>query len=581
MNKNTPRVPYLKNWKIPYSDKIFRVIQEFSLTEKVVFFFFVTLLCISAVMLLWRVNKSFLVEVPEYGGSLTEGILGSPRFINPLLAISDIDRDLTSLVYSGLLKTDPDGALVPDLAQSYTITDDGRTYTFKLKDNVHFHDGVKVTADDVVFTIEQIKDPLLKSPRKTNWDGVTVNKIDDTTIEFSLHQPYSPFIQNLTLGILPKHIWKTATADEFPFSQYNIKPVGSGPYKITNIAYTSGGLPSEYTFSSFNSYALGRPYIDTITVKAYPNEKDIIDAFRNGDVQSIYGITPQKLSGVPSDSDMVMVAPLPRVFGVFFNQNMAPVLVNKEVRMALSMATDKKQIVDTVLGGYGQSIIHAIPPKILAETEGTRVTEEDIADAKALLEKNGWKLNDDGIYQKTDKKQTTLLQFSLSTSAAPELKAVAQMLQEQWRKIGAQVDIKIFEVGDLNQNIIRPRKYDALLFGEVIGRDLDLYPFWHSSGRVDPGLNIALYTSLRVDKILEDIRRTTDGSQQEVLYKKFNTEIESDLPAIFIYSPYFIYIVPNNIHNIHLGQLTTPGERWNGIHTWYIETSNVWKLFAK
>ncbi|MDQ5949158.1 MAG: peptide/nickel transport system substrate-binding protein [Patescibacteria group bacterium] len=581
MNKNTPRVPYLKNWKIPYSDKIFRVIQEFSLTEKVVFFFFVTLLCISAVMLLWRVNKSFLVEVPEYGGSLTEGILGSPRFINPLLAISDIDRDLTSLVYSGLLKTDPDGALVPDLAQSYTITDDGRTYTFKLKDNVHFHDGVKVTADDVVFTIEQIKDPLLKSPRKTNWDGVTVNKIDDTTIEFSLHQPYSPFIQNLTLGILPKHIWKTATADEFPFSQYNIKPVGSGPYKITNIAYTSGGLPSEYTFSSFHSYALGRPYIDTITVKAYPNEKDIIDAFRNGDVQSIYGITPQKLSGVPSDSDMVMVAPLPRVFGVFFNQNMAPVLVNKEVRMALSMATDKKQIVDTVLGGYGQSIIHAIPPKILAETEGTRVTEEDIADAKALLEKNGWKLNDDGIYQKTDKKQTTLLQFSLSTSAAPELKAVAQMLQEQWRKIGAQVDIKIFEVGDLNQNIIRPRKYDALLFGEVIGRDLDLYPFWHSSGRVDPGLNIALYTSLRVDKILEDIRRTTDGSQQEVLYKKFNTEIESDLPAIFIYSPYFIYIVPNNIHNIHLGQLTTPGERWNGIHTWYIETSNVWKLFAK
>jgi peptide/nickel transport system substrate-binding protein len=300
VNKNTPRVPYLKNWKIPYSDKIFRVIQEFSLTEKVVFFFFVTLLCISAVMLLWRVNKSFLVEVPEYGGSLTEGILGSPRFINPLLAISDIDRDLTSLVYSGLLKTDPDGALVPDLAQSYTITDDGRTYTFKLKDNVHFHDGVKVTADDVVFTIEQIKDPLLKSPRKTNWDGVTVNKIDDTTIEFSLHQPYSPFIQNLTLGILPKHIWKTATADEFPFSQYNIKPVGSGPYKITNIAYTSGGLPSEYTFSSFHSYALGRPYIDTITVKAYPNEKDIIDAFRNGDVQSIYGITPQKLSGVPS-----------------------------------------------------------------------------------------------------------------------------------------------------------------------------------------------------------------------------------------------------------------------------------------
>lgn len=558
-----------------------RVIQAFSLTEKVIFFFLVTMFFISSLLLLWQVNKSFLVEVPDYGGSLTEGVIGSPRFINPLLAISDADRDLTVLVYSGLLKVKMDGTLAPDLAESYTISDDGLVYTFILKKNVKFHDDTPVTADDVIFTIDEAKDPALKSPRKSNWDGVTVKKIDDMTVQFILKQPYSPFIQNMTLGILPKHIWKTANNEEFPFSQFNTKAIGSGPYKINTITYTSSGLPSEYHLVAFKKYALGEPYITNITLKAYPNEKDAVIAYNNGDIESIHGVSGEKIPTLKVSNSESIVSPLPRVFGVFFNQNTAPVFVNLEVRQALNMITNRQEIIDSVLSGYGQSAFEPIPPKTVSQNTSAPFDETaQIEKAKALLVKRGWQQNSDGIFEKKDKKSTITLAFSISTSDAPELKKTAQILQKQWQKIGARVDVKIFEISDLNQNIIRTRKYDALLFGEVIGRDMDLYPFWHSSQRVDPGLNIALYTNLKADKILDTIRKTTDPEKQKELYNNFNTEINTDTPAIFTYSPYFIYVVPKKIHNIQLGQLTTPAERFDNISEWYIETNNIWKIFA-
>jgi peptide/nickel transport system substrate-binding protein len=585
MPPEIPEIKQKKQWELPYSQKITRVINAFSLTEKVLFYTFIVIFAVSAIFLLSQVNRAFMVEVPDYGGSLTEGIVGTPRFVNPLLATSDIDRDLSTLVYSGLLKVGQDGNLVPDLAASYDISEDGLTYTVTLKDNVYFHDDTKVTTDDILFTIQTAQDPTLKSPRKTNWDGVVVNKVDDKTITFTLKQAYSPFIQNLTLGILPKHIWKTATMEEFPFSQFNLKPVGTGPYKIDSITYTSGGLPSEYRLTSHAKYALGKPYITTLTVKAYQNQKDLADAYENGDVESLYGISPKQLQTLPIPQNDIILSPLPRVFGVFFNQNISPVLVYKEVRQALNIATDKQAIVDQILSGYGEPIDEPVPPKTLASSaseESIASSTNRIDEAKALLAKNGWKQNDEGIFEKTDsKKNVTRLSFSISTGDAAELKDTAYLLQKQWQALGAEVDVKIFEIGDLNQNVIRARKYDALLFGEIIGRDLDLYPFWHSSQRNDPGLNIALYANVKADKILENIRKTTGVREQETLYNDFSKEIINDMPAVFTYSPYFIYIIPEKVHNVKLGTLTTASERWGNIGNWYIETNNVWKIFTK
>jgi peptide/nickel transport system substrate-binding protein len=568
---------------MPYAHKVTRVISSFTLTEKIIFYFFTAVLSLSALSLLWQVNKLFLVTVPDYGGSFSEGVVGSARFVNPLLAVSDPDRDLTELVYSGLLRVTADGQFTPDLAESYSISPDGLTYTFVIRKNAEFQDGTKVTADDVVFTVQKAQDPALQSPRKTNWDGVTVKKVDAQTVQFILKQPYSPFIQNTTLGILPAHIWKSATIDEFPFSQWNIKAVGSGPYKIDSIVYTSSGLPSEYHLSAFQKYALGRPFISNIVIKLYSDQKSLLDAESSGNIDSIHGLSATELSGLKMDGSQKIISPLPRVFGVFFNQNQAPVLLNPEVRQALSMATDKQAIVDGVLGGYGQTINEPVPPSQIS-AKSASVFDETAADAKAmaLLTKNGWKQNANGIFQKTDsKKNTTTLSFSISTSDAPDLKATALLLQKQWQKIGALVDVKIFEINDLNQNIIRPRKYDILLFGEVVSSYSDLYPFWHSSERLDPGLNVAMYTNLKVDKILETLRNTTDETTQQKLYQNFETQIELDTPAVFLYSPDFVYIAPKKIQNVKLGSLVTPAQRFSDVYKWYIETNEIWKIFTK
>ncbi|KND48163.1 MAG: peptide/nickel transport system substrate-binding protein [Parcubacteria bacterium C7867-006] len=570
-----------KEWKIPYSDKAMKVIQSFSLTEKTIFFIFSAIFIISGLSLLYQVNKLFLVEVPNYGGSLTEGVIGSPRFINPLLASSDIDKDLTSLIYSGLLKADSSGELSPDLADSYTISDDSLIYTFKIRDDAVFHDGTSVTADDVIFTIEKAQNSELKSPREANWSGVKVEKINDKTVSFILKQPYSSFIQNTTLGILPKHIWNKASIEEFPFSQFNTKPVGTGPYKIDYITYTSSGLPSEYHLVSFNKYALGKPYITKIIIKSYQNEADIIDAYKKGDIESLHSVSPKELPALKIASDEIILSPLPRIFGVFFNQNVAPIFVNKEVRQALNVVTDKQAIIDNILGGYGQAIDTPVPLKTMSEKEISTTSSDRIEKAKAILTKAGWSQNEDGVFVKKDKKETITLSFSISTGNVPELKETAYLLQKQWQELGAVVEVKIFEIGDLNQNIIKPRKYDSLLFGEVVGRDMDLYPFWHSSQRNSPGLNIALYTNLKADKLLENIRNTSNPELKQGYFNSFNKEITNDAPAVFTYSPYFIYIVPKKIKSVTIGQITTPGERFADVGKWYIETNNVWKIFIK
>ncbi|MEK7066299.1 MAG: ABC transporter substrate-binding protein, partial [Patescibacteria group bacterium] len=336
------------------------------------FYFFLTVFVVSSSLLLWKVNQAYLVEFPAYGGQLKEGIIGSPRFINPILAMSDADRDMTSLIYSGLMKSNSKGDLVPDLAESYSISKDGLIYKFKLKDNAYFHNGEKVTTDDVEFTINKTQDSVLKSPKRANWDSVTVKKLNDNEIEFILKQPYSPFLENTTLGILPKKVWANFDNDQFSFSLSNIEPIGSGPYKIKSLKKDSYGIPTYYTLVSFNKYVSGAPYIKNLMINFYQNEKSLIDAFKGRDIESISAVSSQNAEMLKDESGLRIIrSPLPRIFGVFFNQSQAPVLGNKEVREALNAAIDKDRIVSDVLNGYGIGIDSPIPPDLIETKSAT------------------------------------------------------------------------------------------------------------------------------------------------------------------------------------------------------------------
>lgn len=565
-----------------------RTIHKFSATERVIFGLLIAIFSISVFVLVWNVNKSFMVPVPAAGGSLVEGVIGSPRFVNPILALSDVDRDLTTLVYSGLLKVE-NGELVPDLAKRYTISPDGLTYTFTLQDDIYFQDGEPITADDVEFTIQKAQDGLLKSPRRANWDGVSIEKISPTQIRFILKKPYAPFIENATLGILPKHIWKNVDVEQFTFSQYNIEPIGSGPYKLQSVQRDSGGLPQSYELTPYKKYIHGAAYISSLTLKFFSNEKLLLEAFSEGLIESMNSISPVEAAKLSKGTAHIYKTPLPRIFGVFFNQNQAPVLANKEIRQALNMVVDRDRIVHQVLNDYGTKIYSPIPAGVLPDAtttpaktlEGTALVTR-IENAKSLLEKNGWALNKDGILEKKVKnKDSQLLQFSLSTSNVPELKAAAEIVKEDWEALGARVTIKIFEAGDLNQNVIRPRKYDALLFGEIVGRDLDLFAFWHSSQRNDPGLNIAMYVNSKVDKLLEEARTLSDQKERLDRFVKIEDAVTSDIPAVFLYSPDFIYTLPEKIKGAQIEHITSPGDRFETITHWYINTDDVWKVFVK
>ena len=554
--------------------------------EQIIFILLAIAIIVSSFGLLWKLSQSFMVQVPAKGGSLTEGVVGTPRFINPLFAISDADRDVLTLVYSGLMRATSDGTLTTDLAKSYEVSKDGLKYTFVLKDNLVWQDGSPITVDDVIFTVQKAQDPSLRSVKRANWDGVTVEKINDKTVIFTLDRPYSPFLENTTMGILPKHIWKDIDSEQFGFSKFNIEPIGSGPYKITNIKKDNTGIPQYYDFVPFKKYALGEPYISKLRIKFYPNSDTLLESFNDGQVESINSISPESAEKITNNNIVIKSTPLPRVFGVFFNQNQAKIFTDKTVRKALNIATNKEKIVNEILYGYGTVMNSPIPPGALGYEKSTTndeftSPEERVAYAKSLLEDDGWKFDDEKkVMIKKTKNSEKELSFSISTSEVPELKAVANELKEQWEKIGARVDVKIFEIGSLNQKIIRPRKYDALLFGEIVGRGSDLFAFWHSSQRLDPGLNIASYANIAADKLLENAREITSTKKRIEKYKLFQEEIKSDLPAVFLYSPDFIYVLPKKIHGVEINNATTPSERFLNISNWYIETNNVWKIFA-
>jgi peptide/nickel transport system substrate-binding protein len=561
-----------------------KIINSFGLTEKTLFIIFLTSLIVSGISLLGKLNSYLVTEVPAHGGSLTEGLIGSSRFINPLLELSDADRDLTYLIYSGLMRATAEGELIPDLAESYTVSDDGLTYNFKIKENAYFQDGKKVTADDIEYTIRMAQDINLRSPKRNNWIGVTINKINESEISFELKQPYSPFLENTTLGILPKHIWGNATADEFPFSPYNTEPIGSGSYQVSNIKRNSSGIPTSYELKSFERYTLCEPFITNLKLNFYANEKDLSTAYSNGQIDSTSSLSPQNFNILKEDDATEKIS-LPRVFGVFFNQNQAKVFLNKEVRTALNMTVDKDRIITEALGGYAEKVDGPLPNGILPIIQNASTTynrDEAIKQAQTILTKAGWKYNDTEkiLEKKISKTETQKLAFSISTSNTTDLKQVADILKEDWTILGAQVEILTFDSADLNQNIIGQRKYDALLFGEIINRGLDLFAFWHSSQR-NTGYNVALYANSKADKLLEDARQTSDKDTRLKKYTLFEDEIANDIPAVFIYSPEFIYILPPKVRGFQSGLINNRSERFEEIYKWYIESDKIWNFLSK
>ncbi len=575
----------IRNFKLPKIEEVEKALSFFSKKEWTIFSCFVVVLVISTLSILQSINSSFLVSIPMKGGIISEGIMGTPRFINPILALSDADNDLTTLIYSGLMRKQKDGTIIPDLAKSVESSKDGLTHTFILKDKIFFQDGKPVTSDDVIFTINAVKDPIIKSPRKSNWDGITVEKIDDKTIKFTLKQSYASFLDNMTLGIMPKHIWSNSPIE---LNDANTNPIGSGPYMVYKINKTSTGTIDSYELVSFKNFIQKEPYLKNISLHFYSNETSLVSAYEAGAVDQISSITPEDASFLKGKNNRIETAVLPRIFGLFFNQNQNQIFTDKNIRSAIDKAINKERIVSEVLKGYGIVIEDPIPPNIIdyqkLNTNTNQTQEERTKKAQDILAKDGWKIGPSGFLEKNTvvkkKKTNQILEFSISTGNTPDLVKSAELVKQDLENLKMKVDVKTFEIGNLNQGVIRPRKYDVLLFGQIINHESDLLAFWHSSQRNDPGLNVAMYTNAKVDKILESAFITVDEKARIKKYAQFEDEIKKDIPAVFLYSPNFIYVVSKKLEGLNIDHITSPSNRFINSYLWYTEIDNVWKIFA-
>lgn len=550
--------------------------------DRLIFGLLLLVFVVSAGWSIFSLAQNLLMKVPTNGGVLVEGVVGSPRFINPVLAITRADYDMVALTHSGLLRLSPDGELVNDLAESVTISEDGRVYNVIMKQDRRWHDGAPVTAADVAYTISLIQKPDLKSPLRGNWSGVTVELIGDYELNFVLENAYTPFQENLTVGILPKHIWDTLSDEELPLSQHNIEPIGSGPYQIEEVKRNPAGLISEYILRISPEYDTGAN-IERVIVKFYQNEEAVVEALREGEINATAALSERWLGSLNQDRFNHISESLPRVFSIFFNQNKSPVVRDLAVREALNVVIDREELLRRATYGYGSAAYTPLPTEWLTGAEASSNIsdiEDRLAAARTILEEGGWTRTDNGRWEKEIDDVNVPLLITIRSANGTLFESMVTYITEVWQSLGVEVSAELYQQSDLVQTVIRPRDYQALVFGTDVGRSLDLYPFWHSSQREDPGLNVSLYANITVDSLVSSVRTATSTEARDGLINEFLTEIDQEQPAIFLFSPSFEYVVGNNIKTTDMERIQRPSERFSNITGWYMNESNVWPIFA-
>ena len=534
--------------------------------------------------LVWFVlvlNQTVSIPGISAGGDFTEGIIGTPRFVNPVLALTRADQDMTALTYSGLMKIGADGTLVPDVASTIEVSEDGMTYTIALREDITFHDGEPLTSDDVLFTINLIQNDELKSPLRGNWSDVVVEAVDEYNLLVTITEPYAPFIENFTIGILPAHIWREIPIEQVPFSEFNTTPVGAGPYRVRNATFSRSGTVEEYQLAAASNYH--QALIEEINVRFYSNEAELLAAMNDADVDASAYLSATRANLLDTAEWQTTEHPLPRMFGLFFNQNRSTVLRDAAVREALESAIDRTALIDNALGGAGIPSPNAIALTQTAIESGEATTQLDseqrIAQARAILEAADWTQTDQGFWEKEIDDSTVPLEVTVRTANTPDLDAVLQEITATWRTLGVAIETEQYEQTDLVQSVIRPREFSILLFGIDMSRSQDLYPFWHSSQQNDPGLNIAQYTNISVDELLETARTSQDAAERLEAQTAASEIITAERPAILLFQPSGLYVTRNDINTTSVQNFGRDSDRFSSVATWHTDTTSLWPFF--
>jgi len=544
------------------------------------------------------------IEIPAVGGDYTEGLVGEPQFINPLYAsTNDVDQDLTRLVYSGLLKWDGEASFVPDLAESIDVTEEGTVYTLKIRDNARFHNGEDVRARDILFTINAIQTPSYRSPLAANFQGVSVVQEDDKTISFILDEPFAPFLQHLTVGILPASLWADVLPQNVPLAALNLQPIGTGPYKFLEFTKDKKGAVRSYTLERNEDYYLEPALIETLTFKFYGDAFALADALENKNVEGASVIAYDQLAQIKENKNVQLISSqLPRETNLYFNEVISPALSDLAVRSAISQAINKLSLVEALEEGYAE-MIHAPILEGMIGYHAELTDSYDPEQAASSLEEAGYRANivtgmrelksglvetteestdeetEEATAEEDDSTETVDeepgLSFTLTAVDSQEMRLAAEQIKQNLVDVGINIELAFTPAELMLSEVIEPQNFEILLTSVMLQADPDPYPFWHSSQGSGMGLNLVNYENEDVDTLLEEARVEIDETVREEKYQQFQELLAKDLPAVFLYRSHYSSAVASKITLEPVETILSPADRFTNVTDWYIKTKKA------
>jgi peptide/nickel transport system substrate-binding protein len=516
-----------------------------------------------------------IVPLPEQGGVYTEGLVGSLLRLNPLLDWNNpADRSVDRLLFSGLIKFDEHGLPQKDLAD-WGVAKDGTVYNFSIRPNAVWHDGTPVTSDDVIFTVNMMKSTGSLYPQdiKDLWSKIEVTRLNDKNLKFTLPEPYVPFIDYLTFGILPKHLLESVSAEQMPDADFNIDPVGSGPYKFDHLIVDNGQITGVVLTASDNYYDK-LPFIEQVVFRYYPTSADALDAYQQGDVLAVSKITPDVLNSALEEPNLsVYTSRLPQISFVLFNLNNPEVafLQNTKVRRALMLGLNRSYMINKFLQGQAVTTDGPILPGSWAYYDGGEHFEYNPDESINLLKVEGYVIPAEGGDVRA--KEGTPLSFTMLHPDDDIHTKIAETIRVEWKGIGVQVELQAVPYDKLATDFLSSRSYQAALVDLNLARtpDPDPYPFWHQA-EATGGQNYSQWDNRAASEYLEQARVTADYSLRTRLYRNFQVVFAKELPALPLFAPVYSYGVDSQVQGVQMAALYDPSDRLATFSSWYLLT---------
>lgn len=536
-----------------------------------------TLVVVVALLLTQEPGQQVFAPQPASGGLYTEGLVGSLVRLNPLLdQHNPADRDINRLLFSGLVKFDARGMPVPDLAESWGVSLDGTIYNFSLRPNAFWHDGKPVTVADVLFTIDLIKSDssLFPADVREMWKKVQIKQLNETTLQFVLPEPFAPFLDYLTFGIVPKHLLETTPPDQISASAFNLAPIGSGPYRFERLIVENGKVLG-VELRSFDQYFQRKAYMDQVVFRYYPTSAAALDAFRQGQVLAVGELSTDVMPRALAEPNLnIYTGRLPELGLVMLNLNNPEVtfLQDVKLRRALLMGLNRQQIVDKLFSGQAIVADGPVFPGTWAYYEGIEHLVYDPDGALALLKSAGYTIPASGGDVRADK-DGKLLSLTLLHPDDALHTAIAQTVQQNWARIGVQVNLEAIPYDALLNDRLVPRSYQAALVDLNLSRtpDPDPYPFWHQS-EATGGQNYSQWDNRPASEFLEQARITTDYAVRARLYRNFQVVFSKELPALPLYYPVYSFGAGQNVLGVQIPPLFDTSDRFMTLPDWYLVT---------